>query len=87
MPLTSAALSGQLSAASVTGKLGGASMGGTLSIVAAAPPYVGPTEYTPTDTAQVVQVAGHTCGTNITINPIPSNYGRVTWDGSTLTVS
>lgn len=24
---------------------------------------------------------------NVTINPVPSNYGLITWDGSTLTVS
>ena len=24
---------------------------------------------------------------NIRINPIPSNYGLITWDGSVLTVS
>jgi hypothetical protein len=24
---------------------------------------------------------------NIVINPIPSNYGLITWNGSTLTVS
>ena len=24
---------------------------------------------------------------NITVNPVPSNYGLITWDGSILTVS
>ena len=51
------------------------------------PVYHGPTEFTPTNKKQTVPVAGHRLDKNITINPIPSNYGLITWNGSVLTVS
>ena len=51
------------------------------------PLYTGPYVFTPTDDAQTVQVSGKKATENITINPIPSNYGRITWNGATLTVS
>ena len=50
-------------------------------------PYDGEYEITPTDEAQVLQTAGKWNRENITIKPIPSNYGRITWDGYTITVS
>lgn len=49
--------------------------------------YDGPYEFTPTTTAQTVSIADKRALTDITINPIPSYYGLITWDGSTLTVS
>lgn len=51
------------------------------------PAYTGMTEVTPSDETQVLQTANTALYENITINPIPSNYGLITWDGSTLTVS
>ena len=52
------------------------------------PEYDGPTEYTPLrGTTQIAPTAGHVVTSDITINPIPSNYGLITWDGSKLTVS
>lgn len=53
----------------------------------ATPVYHGQTTFTPTDSTQIVPVAGHRLDRNITINPIPSNYGLITWNGSVLTVS
>lgn len=50
-------------------------------------PYEGEYEITPTDETQVLQTAGKWDRENITIKPIPSNYGRITWDGYTITVS
>lgn len=50
-------------------------------------PYEGETVFTPSAQTQTVEVEGLMMPTNITINPIPSNYGLITWDGSTLTVS
>ena len=50
-------------------------------------PYEGDYEITPTDETQVLQTAGKWDRENITIKPIPSNYGRITWDGTALTVS
>ena len=49
--------------------------------------YEGAYEFTPTDEVQTVPIAGKTPAQDIIINPIPSNYGLITWNGSTLTVS
>lgn len=49
--------------------------------------YHGSTDITPTDSAQVLNTQGMVVGENIIIEPIPSNYGLITWNGSTLTVS
>lgn len=49
--------------------------------------YTGPTEVTPTQATQVLYTENLMLDTNITVNPIPSNYGLITWNGSTLTVS
>ena len=51
------------------------------------PVYPGPTEFTPSAEEQTIGVSGYRLKEDITINPIPSNYGLITWDGSTLTVS
>lgn len=55
--------------------------------VIAAEPYLGPYTATPGPEAQELQTAGLQMLQNITIEPIPENYGRITWDGSTITVS
>ena len=49
--------------------------------------YTGTTTVTPTLGVQVLETSGLVVPANIIINPIPSNYGLITWDGSTLTVS
>ena len=49
--------------------------------------FHGEYEYTPTQETQVVEIADKTALENIVINPIPSNYGKITWDGAVLTVS
>lgn len=51
------------------------------------PVYTGETVVTPSDTEQVLATAEKVVTRNIVINPIPSNYGLITWNGSTLTVS
>ena len=51
------------------------------------PAYEGATEITPSETEQILQTKNFRMTDNITINPIPSNYGLITWDGSTITVS
>lgn len=48
--------------------------------------YTGETEVTPTNEVQTLQTRGLLVGENITINPIPKNYGLVTWDGTRLRV-
>lgn len=50
-------------------------------------PYSGEYEVTPSTEVQVLYTDGKSMRDNVTINPIPSNYGRITWNGSFLTVS
>lgn len=58
------------------------------SMYAVGPPYYdGSYEVTPSDEAQVLDMEGMRARSNVTVNPIPSNYGLITWNGSTLTVS
>ena len=49
--------------------------------------FVGPYEYTPSNEEQTVPIAYLMASQDIKINPIPNNYGLITWDGSTITVS
>ena len=51
------------------------------------PSYEGPYEVTPSSEEQVLNTDAFYMNGNITINPIPNNYGLITWDGSTLIVS
>lgn len=51
------------------------------------PTYSGSYEITPTQQTQTIPINGLLAADDITVNPIPSNYGLITWDGSTLTVS
>lgn len=84
----------------ITGSLSGAghlagNLSGTIGITSAlsAPkvvpqrPYEGAYEVTPGPEAVVLETAGRAMAENVTINPIPSNYGLISWNGSTLTVS
>lgn len=49
--------------------------------------YDGPYEFTPEETAQTINIEGLAAREDIVINPIPYNYGLITWNGSILTVS
>lgn len=51
------------------------------------PDYGGPTDIVPTGSAQVLATAGTAVSADIVIEPIPQNYGLITWDGSVLMVS
>ena len=51
------------------------------------PVYQGATEITPSQETQVLETYGCIVPENITVNPIPQNYGLITWNGATLTVS
>lgn len=53
----------------------------------AAPEYTGETIITPTRETQVLQTANTTVTEDITVLPIPHNYGLITYNGSILTVS
>ena len=75
-----------------SGLSGGLSTDGTLKGVLSAatgetPVYTGPYEFVPTTQMQTVHVAGAAMQEDLIIDPIPSNYGLITWNGSTLTVS
>ena len=49
--------------------------------------YTGPVSVTPSSEQQVLETSHLMMAENITIEPIPSNYGLITWDGHKLTVS
>lgn len=65
--------------------------GATLSVESGIPvypdPYTGAYEVEPTEETQTLVTKGLMMLDHIKINPIPSNYGLITWNGSTLTVS
>lgn len=48
--------------------------------------YVGEYEFTPSEETQTIAIDNRKAHADIVINPIPSNYGRITWTGSVLTV-
>ena len=50
------------------------------------PAYTGDTEITPGEEGITLATQNKTVLSDIVINPIPSNYGRITWNGSTLRV-
>lgn len=50
-------------------------------------PYEGSYEITPNAETQTLETKNLRMTDNIVINPIPSNYGRVDWNGQYLTVS
>ncbi len=50
------------------------------------PPYEGSYEVTPTQSTQTLATSGYRMTGDVIINPIPSNYGLIEWDGSILTV-
>lgn len=49
--------------------------------------YEGPYEAVPAADAQEIPTAGKIMARDFVIRPIPSNYGLITWNGATLTVS
>lgn len=57
------------------------------AVVIGGDPYTGTYEVTPSRETQVLSTANLYMNENVTIKPIPSNYGLITWDGTKLTVS
>lgn len=49
--------------------------------------YHGSYEVTPTNVAQTLVTEGLLMTADLTIAPIPSNYGLIQWNGAVLTVS
>lgn len=61
---------------------------GTLSMASHSyPGYSGETEVTPSEYVQTLATSGKAVMSNITVNPIPSNYGLITYTGSSIIVS
>lgn len=50
-------------------------------------PYTGAYEITPSQETQTLETYNKRMTGNVTINPIPSNYGLITWNGAFITVS
>ena len=64
------------------------SLAGALTIAGGdIPAYHGETTVTPSQEAQVIPCGGYAMPQNIIVEAIPSNYGLITWDGVTLSVS
>jgi hypothetical protein len=51
------------------------------------PAYEGPYTVTPSESVQTLQTKNFRMTDNIVVNPIPNNYGLITWNGSIITVS
>lgn len=76
-------LKGSLTA---TGGLKGTLTGG-VSHFEPLPYYEGIYEITPTTEAQTLNTANLSMADNVVINPIPQNYGLITYNGGFITVS
>lgn len=51
------------------------------------PTYYGEYTVTPSDVEQTLMTRELKMQDNVTINPIPSDYGHISWNGSVITVS
>lgn len=50
------------------------------------PVYDGATSITPNETEQILPTKNHTLKENITVGPIPNNYGKIIYNGSYIRV-
>lgn len=50
-------------------------------------PYVGEYTITPSTETQIIEAKNLWMTDNVVVKAIPQNYGLITWNGSTLTVS
>ena len=51
------------------------------------PDYDGETVFTPTEYTQTIPTGHTVLLSDITINPIPSNYGRITYSGGIISIT
>ena len=51
------------------------------------PSYTGTYEVTPSDQTQTLSTNGKKMTADVVVNPIPNNYGLISWDGTVITVS
>ena len=49
--------------------------------------YQGPYAVTPSEESQTLSTADLIMGEDVVIDPIPANYGRITWNGSVLLIT
>lgn len=78
------------SGATIKGTLSsGVKLAGKLTVPSAILPdeYEGAYTVTPSSATQTLATTDRWLIHDIVINPIPSNYGLITWNGSVLTVS
>lgn len=59
----------------------------TVPLTVTPPNYQGSYEVTPAETAQILRTEGLCATGDIVVNPIPKNYGLITYNGTTITVS
>lgn len=50
------------------------------------PPYEGEYIVTPNENTQTLETRGKRLAQNVIVEPIPSNYGRISYSGSVITV-
>ena len=82
--ITATITAGRSMSASITPSSG---ISGTLSIRGShSAPYQGEYVITPSEGEQVLDTSSRLMLDDLVIEPIPSNYGRILWDGSKLTV-
>lgn len=65
----------------------GLSIPGFAVIQQALPEYTGSTVIVPSGVRTTLATSNTSVYSDIIIEPIPSNYGRIAWNGSVLTVS
>lgn len=81
-------LVGSLSKVStLTGKLNNETLLGYMSSSLKYSHYTGRYELTPNKETQTLYTKDLLMNKNVVVNPIPSNYGLITWNGHKLTVS
>lgn len=60
---------------------------GEITLSKTQPAYKGDYTVIPGDEPQTIACAGYAMSQNITVEAVPSNYGKIGWNGFTLTVS
>lgn len=84
--LRTATLGAAVTAPEIAGTVAGAALEGSVALASGVEGYQGPYEVTPTREAQTLVTAGRRMASDVVVNPIPKNYGLVTWDGSIISI-
>ena len=62
-------------------------LSGVLTIAGSIPSFPGPYTITAGDASQIISCAGLLMPQDIVVEAVPSNYGKIAWDGISLSVS